>query len=87
MKVALKDNQFILDASKLDDYIMEKKEESIDKAIHIARAPKLFLKVVVRMKKPRKFLILYNSFTMPSKRRKIIPRSLKILHDRRSRSH
>jgi len=82
LKVALKDNQFVLDASKLDDYIMEKAEESIDKAIHIARALKLFLKVVVRVKEPRKFLILYNSFTTPSKRRQLIPKALKILHDK-----
>ena len=82
LKVALRDNQFVLDASKLDDYIMEKAEESIDRAIHIARALKLFLKVVVRPKEPRKFLILYNSFTTPSKRRKQLPRALKILHDK-----
>ncbi len=82
LKVALRDNQFILDASKLDDYIMEKAEESVDRAIHIARALKLFLKIVVRVKEPRKFLILYNSFTTPSKRRQLIPKALKILHDK-----
>lgn len=82
LKVALRENQFVLDASKLGDYIMEKAEESIDKAIHIARALKLFLKVVVRVKEPRKFLILYNSFTTPSKRRQLIPKALKILHDK-----
>ncbi len=82
LRVALRDNQFVLDASKLDDYIMEKAEESIDKAIHIARALKLFLKVVIRVKEPRKFLILYNSFTTPSKRRQLIPKALKILHDK-----
>ena len=49
LRVALRNNQFVLDASKLDDSIMEKAEESIDKAIHIARALKLFLKVVVRV--------------------------------------
>ena len=78
----MRENQFVLDASKLDDYIMEKAEESIDRAIHITRALKLFLKVVVRPKEPRKFLILYNSFTTPSKRRKQLPRALKILHDK-----
>ncbi len=82
IKVALRDNRFVLDASRLDDYIMERAEESIDRAIHIARALKLFLKVVVRPKEPRKFLVLYNSFTTPSKRRKQLPRALKILHDK-----
>ncbi len=82
LKVALRDNQFVLDASRLNDYIMEKAEDSTDRAIHIARALKLFLKVVVRPKEPRKFLILYNSFTTPSKRRKQLPRALKILHDK-----
>ncbi len=82
LKVALRDNQFVLDASKLDDYILEKAEESVDKAIHIARALKLFLKIVVRVKEPRKFLIIYNSFTTPSKRRRQIPKALKILYDK-----
>ena len=31
LKVALRDNQFVLDASRLDDYIMEKAEDSIDR--------------------------------------------------------
>ena len=81
LSVALRNNQFVSDVSKLDNYIMEKAEESIDKAFHIARALKLFLKVV-RVKEHRKFLRLYNSFTTPSKNRQPVPKALKILHDK-----
>lgn len=69
LKVALRDNQFVLDAPRLDDYIMEEAQESIDRTIHIAIAPKLFLKIVVKSKEP-------------GKRRKRLPRALKILHEK-----
>jgi len=40
----------VLDASKPEDYIMKVTEESADKAVHVTKALKLFLKTVPRAK-------------------------------------
>ncbi|WP_338604953.1 site-specific integrase (plasmid) [Sulfolobus tengchongensis] len=62
---ALADLNYQLSAEDLNEYLLEVEEESKGKAEHIAKALKLFIKEVVRLRSPQLARELYDSFKTP----------------------
>ncbi len=66
---ALKDLDFELEPSKLQEYVQECLEKyGISVTTHMAKALKKFIKLVIKTKRPELYNTLYNSFTIPKPR-------------------
>ncbi|MEM4146950.1 MAG: tyrosine-type recombinase/integrase [Metallosphaera sp.] len=62
---ALVDLNYQLSPDSLNEYLLEMEEESKGKAEHIAKALKLFIKEVVKLRSPQLARELYDSFKTP----------------------
>ena len=72
LREALYSLDWELTPEKLEEYILELQEESVDKAQHAAKALKLFIKTV--LKDP----ILYNSFKVPRSKERMVATPLSL---------
>ena len=70
LRRALNDLEWELTPEKLEEYVLELQEDSIDVAIHTAKALKLFIKTVLKDDR------LYHSFKMPRPKERVVAEPL-----------